>query len=119
MKATISENDFKELKELILKHGTEGRRLGQIMAEACVVDEDRVPKKTVRLNSKVELLYHNSETPVQLTLVLPEEADVKNRRISVFAPLGAALIGRAENDLIQWDSGSGGNRVKIVSISNE
>lgn len=61
---------------------------------------DTTAKQVVRLGSKV--LYQDSSktTPSLITLVSPQEADVKRHRVSVLTPIGAALLGLGKGQRI-------------------
>ncbi|MCA9306660.1 MAG: nucleoside diphosphate kinase regulator [Phycisphaerales bacterium] len=58
---------------------------------AVVVNAEEVPPDVVTMNSRVRL----QDGPMAwiVTLVFPEDADPEHDRISVLAPLGAALLG--------------------------
>lgn len=65
----------------------------------------RPTERFVALGSTVQYEMDGSLRVIQL--VLPEEADVSANKISVFTPIGAALIGRAEGELVAWQSRDG------------
>src|SRR5690606_41638020 len=52
-----------------------------------------VPPYVVTMNSKVRLLDLDAGREMECTLVFPLKADADEGRISVLAPLGAALLG--------------------------
>lgn len=54
------------------------------------------------------------------TLVYPHQADASQQRISVLAPVGAALIGLSEGATIAWPVPSGKLRtLEVVSVEQE
>ncbi len=56
---------------------------------------------------------------MKIQVVLPENADFKNGKISILAPLATALIGFSENDSVTWNMPSGETKLKVLSVSNE
>jgi regulator of nucleoside diphosphate kinase len=51
--------------------------------------------------------------------VLPEDADIDKRRVSVLAPIGAALIGLSVGQEIGWKVADGRIRQLIVLAVNQ
>jgi regulator of nucleoside diphosphate kinase len=49
-----------------------------------------------------------------VTLVLPGEADIAERKVSVLTPIGAALIGLAQGASIDWETRDGESRELTV-----
>ena len=60
-------------------------------------------------------LEDNSEETYRL--VLPDQADVSRLRISVLAPIGAALLGYREGDQIEWPVPDGIRRLRIKRVT--
>jgi regulator of nucleoside diphosphate kinase len=52
------------------------------------------------MNSQVYLFDLDSGEETTYTLVFPQQADIDRRRISVLAPLGAALLGRRAGQIV-------------------
>lgn len=91
------------------------QKLSDELKEALIVDNENMPDNIIRFNSKVTLILDNGlEKTVQL--VTPKERDVKLNKISVLAPMGAALIGYSEGDLITWDFPGGKHQLKIAKV---
>ena len=76
--------------------------LQQELARAEVVDPQKVPSTTVTMNSTVrfEMLPHGEK--FELTLVYPRDINGDPNRISVLAPVGAALMGLSVGDVFRW-----------------
>jgi transcription elongation factor GreA len=70
-------------------------------AELSMIDLDSIPRDTVGLGSKVELEDLDEGGCVEYEIVVPEEVDGTNHRISLSSPLGRALIGKASDDDIE------------------
>ncbi|PIE61226.1 MAG: transcription elongation factor GreA [Desulfobacterales bacterium] len=94
-------------------------RIGELsykVANAKIIDPDTVPKDVVRFASRVLVENLDSEEEVEYMIVGADEADIKQGKISVSSPLGAALIGKepGEEAIVQ---APGGKRVyEIIDI---
>jgi regulator of nucleoside diphosphate kinase len=60
-----------------------------------------VPDDVVTLGS--EVTFRHGDRAQTVRIVLPEDADIEQRRISVLTPVGAALLGMAVGQRIAWD----------------
>ena len=71
------------------------------IAELSMINLDSIPRDTVGLGSKVELEDLDEGGCVEYEIVVPEEVDGSQHRISLSSPLGRALIGKASDDDIE------------------
>jgi regulator of nucleoside diphosphate kinase len=53
------------------------------------------------------------------TLVYPQDADVSRQRLSVFAPVGTALLGYRQGDVIEWTVPAGLRRLKVEEVLSQ
>lgn len=119
MKPTISETDLKTLRELIINQPNGlGKRLGEEITQAVIVEEKEMDERTIRLNSFIEVRDIATKKNIKMQIVLPDCADLKDRRISVFAPISVALIGFRESDTICWKMPGGETHFEIVKVIN-
>ena len=82
-----------------------------------IVPSAEIPADVVTMNSRVVFRELETGEETEATLVYPSQADVNQRRISILAPVGAALLGLSAGDEIQWPLPSGKKRTyKIISI---
>lgn len=84
-----------------------------------LVSKDEFPEDVVRLNSKVKVKEVGNSRVMELVVVMPEEADIKQRKISVMAPVGVALIGFREGQEVMWQVPSGKKKFTIMEVANE
>ena len=65
-----------------------------------------------------EVLLHDLDTGerMEFTLVLPSVADINEKKISVLAPLGPAMLGYRVGDEFKWPVPSGFRRLKVTRI---
>lgn len=118
----VREDDYHLIMELL--QGQQEDAAGMSMSllhemnRAIVVKKEAFPVHAVRLNSRVSI--ENTETRVQkdFTVVLPEKADIKQGRISILSPMGAALIGFRKGEEVVWQMPGGMKRIRILEVVN-
>ena len=92
--------------------------LDELERSSVVSGPDR-RKPFVRLGSKVtyrDLILKRDRT---VRVGLPGEADVDENRISVLAPVGAALIGLSVGDVFRWEAPDARLReIEVLSIED-
>ena len=86
------------------------------LARAKVLEPKKVPANVVTMNSKV--ILHDLDTSEDLTysLAFPNEADIDSGAISVLAPVGTAILGYREGNVVEWGVPSGKRRIRIEKI---
>lgn len=120
MKPIISESVYKKLFSLLQRiKSPEGKQLGAELSKAQIVKDTELTNNIVSLNSTVEYMEESLNKPIRMKIVLPEEADLGKRKISVFAPISIALIGFKEAYSFNWLLPSGNKQLRIISVTNE
>lgn len=103
----ITEPELQRLRDLVEQH-TEGRdgaaaeRLGAELDRAIAVAPERLPADVVTIDSRVTFEDERSGAVREVVIVYPSAANASAGRISVLAPIGAALIGLRIGDAIDW-----------------
>ena len=104
-KVRATETDFERLAAIGAACHAESPGGALLLEElerfAVVPDQGRA--KFVRLGSKVTYRDRILGRDRAVRVGLPGEADVDENRISVLAPIGAALIGLAVGDVFRWE----------------
>ncbi len=104
-------------KSMYNKQDAEGLQIE--LKKAKVVDEMEFPLDVVRLNSKVKIKAEGKRDIIELMLVMPEYADIRQRKISVMAPIGTALLGFRQGQVVKWQVPSGKKEFTIVEVANQ
>ena len=116
----LSENaDYDAAKE---RQGFIEYRIGEIqskLAHAEVVDPASITSNRVVFGATVGLLDLDSDKKVVYQLVGVDEADIKKRRLSVFSPLGRALIGKKKGDTVELQSPKGDKEYQVLNFKFE
>jgi regulator of nucleoside diphosphate kinase len=87
------------------------------LIKATLVDKDSFPDDVVRLNSKVKIRDEKEKKTLELTLVTPPKADIKQRKVSIMSPIGTALIGYRKGQIVQWKVPSGQKTFTILEVT--
>ncbi len=81
-----------------------------------MIDPESVPKDVVRFASRVLVENLDSEEETEYLIVGPDEADIKQGKISVSSPLGSALIGKQPGDEAVVRAPGGKRVYEIIDI---
>ena len=99
----------------------EGRiqELKSKLARAHVIDPSKIKQSKVAFGAKVKVLDVAADEEYVFSLVGPEEADVKQGKISISSPVGKALIGKEVGDTALIKAPARTIEYEIVEISFE
>ncbi|HMZ46109.1 MAG TPA: nucleoside diphosphate kinase regulator [Chitinophagaceae bacterium] len=111
----ISES-IKHAKQLGKIAATEASKLLTELSNAKVVESQDIPADVVTMNSIIKISFLSSDKVVQFQLVYPDNANIKENKISIFSPIATALIGYKVGDEIEWVVPSGLTKIKIIEI---
>lgn len=89
------------------------------LKKAKLVDNDDFPQDVVGLNSIVKIQSDSKKAAMVLKIVIPEEANIKENKISIMAPIGTALIGFREGQKVKWKVPKGYNTFTILEVNND
>lgn len=117
---TLSSLDFERIESLLEKHTAEFPGRAALEAEldrADVLEPKDMPANVVTMNSTVCFTLVESGKTNTLTLVYPKEMDGSSDKVSIFAPVGIALLGLAIGDEFQMPSPTGQVTVRVDAIT--
>ena len=118
----LTELDYKRLIDLIqIQRQSNGAavnigKLGEELKRAKIVAPEEIPSNVVTMNSRVQLKDLHGGREMEITLVYPKDADINTRKISIFAPVGTAIIGCREGDTVEWPAPAGTISYKIEKV---
>jgi regulator of nucleoside diphosphate kinase len=90
--------------------------LEQALDTAETVEAENIPADVVTVNSTVRVTDLNSQAQNEFTVVFPREANYAENRISVLAPVGAALLGHRRGDIVCPQVPGGQRRLKVEDV---
>lgn len=113
----LSENaEYHAAKE---RQGLVNARLGQLkkrLGELSMVDLSKIPIGRVGLFSTVVVTDLDKDEQITYKIVMSEEADVANGRISTSSPIGRGLLGKAVGDTVKITIPGGIREFEIMSL---
>ncbi|MCC5845456.1 MAG: nucleoside diphosphate kinase regulator [Verrucomicrobia bacterium] len=116
----VTEFDLQRLQDhldnLDVKTRKQFQSLDHELSRAKVVDSAKVPASVVTMNSRLAYRDLEEDTVSEITLVFPDQADLDQGKMSVFSPIGTALLGYAVGDVIEWTVPAGTRKLKIEDL---
>ena len=106
-------SDAKQFKSI---NEAEAAKLMSELNSAKIVKPESIPSDVVTINSIVKLSFLNNNKQVQFQIVYPENANLKENKISIFSPIATALIGYKITDEIEWIVPAGLTKMRIDDI---
>lgn len=86
------------------------------IARAKIVPEEKIQGNIITMNSTFLVRLLDSGKAKLYTLVFPQDADFEKGKISILSPLGTALLGFKEGDVVEWVAPAGIKRLKVEKI---
>jgi regulator of nucleoside diphosphate kinase len=119
----ITDYDLTRLKELLQVSISFAERDGQSLEalqgeldRAHIVEPTEIPHDVVTMNSRVRLTDIDTNEQQVYTVAFPSEANLDQRKISVLAPIGTAILGYRVGDTVQWRVPGGIRKLRIEEI---
>lgn len=94
----------------------EAEKLLAELKNAKIVEPENIGGDVVTMNSIVKIHFQNNKSTMEFKLVYPSEANIKEKKISIFSAVAAALIGYRVGDEIDWLVPSGMTKIVIDEI---
>ena len=117
----MSERDARRLEALVASAAARGlavaSQLEDEIARADVRAPGDIPADVVTMNSDVVCVDDSTGVEHRLRLVYPDAANAAGHHVSVLAPVGAALLGLAVGQSIDWPMPGGRvARLRVVRV---
>jgi regulator of nucleoside diphosphate kinase len=121
---TLTEFDLRRLDALFERFRAQVKPpptlsvLERELQQAAVVESTQIPASVVTMNSRVDVVLLDTDERRTLTLVFPSTlgAGIDAGRVSVLAPLGAALIGSREGEQVAWQTPRGARCLQVERV---
>lgn len=103
-KIYITEKDIDHLNSILMniKDSPAVRKLQDELDRATILNPEEIPPDVVTMNLRVQFKTLETDSTSEITIVYPSDADSSQARVSILAPVGAALIGLRVGDKIEW-----------------
>ena len=120
----ISKSDLERLKSLLASARKFLRNCGpehltaleEELQQAEVTREEKIPANVITINRRAVVLDLDAGKKLEYVVVFPRDADVAKGRISVLAPIGAAVLGGRVGEIIEGRVPDGIRRFKIEEV---
>ncbi|MEO6993997.1 MAG: nucleoside diphosphate kinase regulator [Lacunisphaera sp.] len=93
------------------------RNLRDELDRAVIIDPAAIPTNVVTMESRVTFEDLSSGEIEEYTITFPDRANIEDKRISILAPVGTALIGCREGEIVKWNTPGGIRRLKIREVN--
>lgn len=118
---SITGRDMRRLQNLLdnpnlMRQKPYLEQLERELNRAHVVDSAAIPANIITMNSTALLVDLETREEMLLTLVYPEHAYIPEGRISVLAPVGMAMLGCRQGEVVTWEVPEGIRSLRIDSI---
>ena len=119
----VTAADYERLRRLIpLSRDARDRDAAEALADelerAEVVPAERIAGNVVTMNSRVVFRDEETGENREVLLVYPEDSDPEHGQISIFAPVGTALLGLSVGQTIDWPLPLGRlKRYRVIEVS--
>ena len=113
----LKENaEYHAAREELSLTETKVQQLQDRIARARIVEEDEIGRDEISILNKVRLLDLKREKEIVYTLVSEDEADIKQKKISIASPVAKGLLGRKKGEIAEIQVPAGLLRYKILAI---
>jgi len=114
----ISENaEYDAAKEAQALNEKRIRDLESKLAQAEMIDDDRIPKDEALIGATVKLKDLDSGEEMEYVLVSELEANYAEGKISVTSPVGKGLLGHKKGQTVEINVPAGVLKYKILKVS--
>ncbi|MBY7834139.1 nucleoside diphosphate kinase regulator [Vibrio fluvialis] len=114
--STLDMDRISALLEQMPKLSPELEKLEDELDRATIKEPQEMPDNIVSMNSTVRFKFMGKEEIIQKNLVYPNEVK-SNDDISIFAPVGSALLGLAAGQTLTWPMPGGAEKtIEILEV---
>lgn len=92
-------------------------KLKEVLSNARVIDDSEIDDSKVYILSTVKIRNVQNGMEMQYTLVAENEADLKEKKISVESPIGKGLLGKEVGEIADISTPNGVMKFEIIDIS--
>jgi transcription elongation factor GreA len=117
LQGDISENaEFDAAKEAQAHNAARMAALEGKLAKVRIIEEQNIPTDKVYIGAIVSLEDIGNDEKLQYMLVSPEEANYDENKLSIFSPVGKALMGKKAKEVVEIKVPAGVLKYKILKI---
>jgi transcription elongation factor GreA len=97
----------------------EGRvaELEDKIARAEIIDVSKLSGKQVKFGATITVVDEDTDEKNSYQIVGPDEADIREKRLSITSPLARAVIGKKVGDTVEVTTPNGSKSYEIVRVA--
>lgn len=115
--STLDMDRISSLMDKMPKLSPELLRLEDELDRATIKEPQEIPHGVVSMNSTVRFKFQGKDEIMEKHLVYPHEVK-SNDDISIFAPVGSALLGLSAGQTLSWPMPGGSEKViEIIEVT--
>ena len=93
------------------------QKLREELDRAAILEPSAFPSDVVTMESTVEFEDLGTGELEEYTITFPDRANVEQKRLSILAPIGTALIGCRVGDIVSWTTPGGIRQLKVRRVT--
>jgi len=114
----LKENaEYHSAKDALAANEARVSELEDKLSRVEIIEDNKIDIDKAYIGAKLKLLDLDTGDEIEYTLVGQEEANASEGLISVTSPIGKALLGHQEGDIVKVDAPAGILEYKIIKIS--
>ena len=114
----LSENsEYDEAKTAQAENEVRIAELENKIRHAKIIDEKEIDTEVVQVGNTVKVLDIEFNEEIEYTIVGSTEVNLAENKISNESPVGAALLGKKKNDMVEVKTPGGIAKYKVLSIT--
>lgn len=87
------------------------------LSKAKVIEDQNIPSDKIYIGAIVDLEDLEEDEKIQYMLVAPEESNYEENKISIVSPVGRALLGKKEGEVLDIKVPAGMLKYKVLKIA--
>lgn len=91
-------------------------KLEDVISNARIIDESQLDTHRVSILTRVKIKNIANKVEMEYTIVSENEANLKEKKISIDSPIGKGLLGKSVGDIAEVKTPSGIVKFEILSI---
>ena len=119
----ITINDYQRLNGMI-EFASLKKKLPEIVNRlrnefkaAQMLSQQEISGDVITMNSRIVVKDLVTGREAEITITYPQDADSREGKVSIFSPIGVALLGRKLGDCVSWQVPNGTGRFEVSKIS--
>jgi transcription elongation factor GreA len=117
LQGDISENaEYDAAKEAQAHNHARRMEVEGKLSKVRIIEDENIPSDRVYIGAYVKLKDLDNDEEIEYQMVSPEEASYEENKLSIFSPVGKALMGHAPQETLEIKVPAGILKYKILKI---